>query len=165
MIEELPDVPGLRERWGQSVFSCPYCDGWEMRDRPLAIAGDRKNLVSLAQQLYQWSTALTICGLLPLSSTSDEAAWVRQTGVATKSAAIVTLEGPSLTLKLDDGSTLACEALFLSVPLVFQRATRDKSRAEDVNRWSVRCRRRECARSSSRYGLRNWNCRRPLGQQ
>ncbi|MBC2931485.1 bifunctional NAD(P)/FAD-dependent oxidoreductase/class I SAM-dependent methyltransferase [Nocardioides sp. zg-1228] len=37
MVDELPDVPGLAQRWGRDVLHCPYCHGWEVRDRPLAI--------------------------------------------------------------------------------------------------------------------------------
>ncbi|MGC9497246.1 NAD(P)/FAD-dependent oxidoreductase [Streptomyces sp. WG7] len=33
----LPEVPGLREHWGQSVVHCPYCHGWEVRDEPIGI--------------------------------------------------------------------------------------------------------------------------------
>ena len=37
VVDELPDVPGLAERWGVDVLHCPYCHGWEVRDRPIAV--------------------------------------------------------------------------------------------------------------------------------
>ena len=37
VVDELPDVPGLAERWGVDVLHCPYCHGWEVRDQALAI--------------------------------------------------------------------------------------------------------------------------------
>ena len=37
VVDELPEVPGLAERWGVDVLHCPYCHGWEVRDKPLAI--------------------------------------------------------------------------------------------------------------------------------
>lgn len=37
VVDELPDVPGLAERWGVDVLHCPYCHGWEVRDQPLAV--------------------------------------------------------------------------------------------------------------------------------
>ncbi|MEU5844539.1 bifunctional NAD(P)/FAD-dependent oxidoreductase/class I SAM-dependent methyltransferase [Rhodococcus sp. NPDC047139] len=37
VVDELPDVPGLAERWGRDVLHCPYCHGWEVRDRPIAV--------------------------------------------------------------------------------------------------------------------------------
>ena len=37
VVDELPDVPGLAERWGVDVLHCPYCHGWEVRDRAIAV--------------------------------------------------------------------------------------------------------------------------------
>jgi len=37
LVDELPDVPGLAERWGHDVLHCPYCHGWEVRDQPIGI--------------------------------------------------------------------------------------------------------------------------------
>ncbi len=37
VVDELPDVPGLAERWGRDVLHCPYCHGWEVRDRAIAV--------------------------------------------------------------------------------------------------------------------------------
>ena len=39
LIDELPDVPGVRERWGRDVLHCPYCHGWEVRDQAIGILG------------------------------------------------------------------------------------------------------------------------------
>ena len=36
----LPDIPGFDELYGRSIHHCPYCDGWEVRDRPLAVLGN-----------------------------------------------------------------------------------------------------------------------------
>jgi thioredoxin reductase len=37
LVDELPDVPGVRERWGRDVLHCPYCHGWEVRDRAIGV--------------------------------------------------------------------------------------------------------------------------------
>jgi thioredoxin reductase len=37
LVDELPDVPGLRERWGRDVLHCPYCHGWEVRDQAIGV--------------------------------------------------------------------------------------------------------------------------------
>jgi thioredoxin reductase len=37
LTDELPEIPGLRERWGRDVLHCPYCHGWEVRDRAIAV--------------------------------------------------------------------------------------------------------------------------------
>ena len=39
LVDELPDVPGLRGRWGRDVLHCPYCHGWEVRDRAIGVLG------------------------------------------------------------------------------------------------------------------------------
>src|SRR5918998_793410 len=52
--DELPDVPGLRERWARDVLHCPYCHGYEVRDRPLGVLG----ALHLGLLLPQWSADL-----------------------------------------------------------------------------------------------------------
>jgi thioredoxin reductase len=39
VVDELPAIDGLAALWGRGVFNCPYCDGWEVRDQPLAVLG------------------------------------------------------------------------------------------------------------------------------
>jgi thioredoxin reductase len=56
--DELPDIPGLRERWGRDVLHCPYCHGYEVRDRPIGVLGgtDPDLALHLALLLPQWSS-------------------------------------------------------------------------------------------------------------
>jgi thioredoxin reductase len=37
LVDELPEVPGLRARWGRDVVHCPYCHGWEVRDQAIGV--------------------------------------------------------------------------------------------------------------------------------
>lgn len=60
MADRLPDVPGLGALWGKHVFSCPYCDGWEMRGKPLAVIGGGKAEQKLALMMRQWSEDVTL---------------------------------------------------------------------------------------------------------
>lgn len=39
LVDELPDIPGVRERWGRDILHCPYCHGWEVRDRAIGVLG------------------------------------------------------------------------------------------------------------------------------
>jgi thioredoxin reductase len=55
VVDELPDVPGLAECYGRSVFHCPYCDGWERRDQRIAALGTSKSGMMLALSLKTWS--------------------------------------------------------------------------------------------------------------
>ena len=55
LVDELPDVPGLRERWGRDVLHCPYCHGWEVRDRAIGVLATGPRAVHQALLFRQWS--------------------------------------------------------------------------------------------------------------
>ena len=61
VVDNLPEIDGFRELYGTSVFHCPYCDGWEMRDQPLAIYGNGQRGVGLSLELTVWSRDLVLC--------------------------------------------------------------------------------------------------------
>ncbi len=54
-VDQLPDIPGARERWGTDFLHCPYCHGWEVRDRPIGVVGTGPGSVDHAHLLRQWS--------------------------------------------------------------------------------------------------------------
>jgi thioredoxin reductase len=53
--DELPDIPGVHERWGRDLLHCPYCHGWEVRDQPLGVLGALPGSVQHALLVRQWS--------------------------------------------------------------------------------------------------------------
>jgi thioredoxin reductase len=53
--DELPDIPGVRQRWGRDLLHCPYCHGWEVRDQPLGVLGTQPGSVQHALLVRQWS--------------------------------------------------------------------------------------------------------------
>lgn len=53
--DELPDIPGVQERWGRDLLHCPYCHGWEVRDQPIAVLGTNSSSVGHALLVRQWS--------------------------------------------------------------------------------------------------------------
>lgn len=53
--DELPDIPGLRDRWARDVLHCPYCHGWEVRDQQLGVLGGSPDAVRYAQIVRQWA--------------------------------------------------------------------------------------------------------------
>jgi len=61
VVDRLPDVEGAREMYGRSLFHCPYCDGWESRDLPLAVYGCDHASVGLALGLKTWSADVVLC--------------------------------------------------------------------------------------------------------
>lgn len=61
VVDRLPRIEGMRELYGRSVFHCPYCDGWEVRDKPLAVYAWNKSAVGLALSLRTWSKDVVLC--------------------------------------------------------------------------------------------------------
>jgi thioredoxin reductase len=59
LTDELPDIPGLAERWGHEVLHCPYCHGWEVRDHAIAVVGSGPMSVHQALLFRQWSDDVT----------------------------------------------------------------------------------------------------------
>jgi len=58
--DELPDIPGVRERWGRDLLHCPYCHGYEVRDQPLGVLGGTPEAVQHALLVRQWSPDVTL---------------------------------------------------------------------------------------------------------
>ncbi|WP_310963093.1 NAD(P)/FAD-dependent oxidoreductase [Nocardioides terrisoli] len=55
LADELPDIPGIREQWGHGVLHCPYCHGWEVRDRSVGVLATGPMSVHQALLFRQWS--------------------------------------------------------------------------------------------------------------
>lgn len=53
--DELPEIPGVRERWARDLLHCPYCHGWEVRDQPIGVLGTHPGSVQHALLVRQWS--------------------------------------------------------------------------------------------------------------
>lgn len=60
VVDELPTIPNVRDFYGLGVYHCPYCDGWEHRDQPLAAYGTGPAALGLAFALRTWSTNITL---------------------------------------------------------------------------------------------------------
>lgn len=61
VIDDLPAIPGFDDCYGRSIFHCPYCDGWERRDRRLAAFGRGADVAGLALGLKVWSPDIVVC--------------------------------------------------------------------------------------------------------
>jgi thioredoxin reductase len=84
MHYRLPDLPGLDELWGDTVFHCPFCHGWEVRDQPLAVLADGPRAPVMAQLLRAWSDDVVLLtdpeGLEPDARAAVAAAGVEVIG-------------------------------------------------------------------------------------
>lgn len=71
---ELPPIPGVEALWGTSVFHCPFCDGWEVRDRPLAVHGSGPEAARSAMVVAGWSSDVVLCTDGPARLNGERAA-------------------------------------------------------------------------------------------
>ncbi|PWW59516.1 NAD(P)/FAD-dependent oxidoreductase [Actinokineospora spheciospongiae] len=60
LVDELPGVPGVAERWGKDVLHCPYCHGWEVRDQPIGVLYPKAGGVHQALLFHQLSKDVTV---------------------------------------------------------------------------------------------------------
>ena len=113
VVDELPDLPGLRERWGRSFLHCPYCHGFEERGRALAVLGDTPHhafIATLLRRSYSDDVVLLTDGAAaPVPDVLAEQ------GVPVREQPVAALEGPGGRLErivFADGSTLERDAIF-----------------------------------------------------
>ncbi|MFF2143449.1 NAD(P)/FAD-dependent oxidoreductase [Kitasatospora sp. NPDC058190] len=111
----LPELPGLTERWGLDVLHCPYCHGWEVRDRPLGVLGTGPGAVNQALVLRQWSADVVLLAhTLELTDADRERLAAR--GVRVVEGRIVRLvadDGRLRGVELADGRVVPREAVFV----------------------------------------------------
>ncbi|MGP4022283.1 NAD(P)/FAD-dependent oxidoreductase [Actinomadura sp. 3N407] len=119
VTDVLPDVPGLLERWGREVQMCPYCHGWEVRDKRIVVLATSPQSVHQVTLLSQWSPDVT---LLTQKAPDGEDATrldVRGIRVVESEARRVVVENDRVTgIELSDGSTLGCDAVFVAPTFV-----------------------------------------------
>src|SRR3954447_3306285 len=60
LLDDLPQILGFAEFYGRGVYTCPYCDGWEHRDRPIAVYGPGERCVGLALEMTLWSRDMVL---------------------------------------------------------------------------------------------------------
>ena len=116
VLDDLPAIPGLAERWGRSVVHCPYCHGWERRDLPLAVLLLDDDGVRQAIHLRRFSPDVVVClgNGFELNREQREVLAAREITVVDKSLVGVEGAGDSLqSLVFGDGSRLARSALFV----------------------------------------------------
>jgi thioredoxin reductase len=114
------DIDGLRERWGRSAFHCPFCHGWEVRDRALAVIDAGPTADHRARLLRGWSDSVIVLADGPSQLDADARRSLAELGVAVDERPIAALEGPAPDLeavRFADGTTLAVEAALVAVQL------------------------------------------------
>lgn len=115
IVDELPRVRGLAKLWGKSVHHCPYCDGWEWKDQPLAVYGRGEAGISLALKLKTWTRHVTLCTDGPCGLGRGDRQRLSRAQVVLRPQRIVRLiaDGDRLRyIAFREGEALACSAMF-----------------------------------------------------
>jgi thioredoxin reductase len=114
--DELPDVPGLRERWASDVLHCPYCHGYEVRDRPVGVLGT----LHLGLMLPQWSADVVFFPhRTELSADDREQLLARGVHIADGEVTGLAVEGDALRgVELAGGQVVPREVLFVGPQFV-----------------------------------------------
>jgi thioredoxin reductase len=115
-----PELAGIEERWGGSVFHCPFCHGWEVRERALGVLDRGETGVQRALLLRAWSDDVTLYSDGPAELDTDEAELLRGAGVDVDERPVAGLRGPGEELSaivFADGSERDCGGLLVPVTL------------------------------------------------
>ncbi|MBU2135320.1 MAG: NAD(P)/FAD-dependent oxidoreductase [Alphaproteobacteria bacterium] len=114
VADTLPSIPGLTERWGQSVMHCPYCHGYEVREQRIGVLANHPMAIHQALMLPDWGpTTFFTQGMIAIEA--EQAAQLAARGVALETTPIVEVLGaaPAISgVRLADGRIAALEAIF-----------------------------------------------------
>lgn len=114
MNDSLPEIAGFSECWGRTVLHCPYCHGYEVAGKKLAVLGTAELAFELCRLLYQWSKDLTLYTNGPSGLDSEHENKIRAYGIRIITAPIARIAGAHdhLNVHFDDGTEETVAALF-----------------------------------------------------
>ena len=117
VLDNVPEIPGMSELFGRSVFHCPYCDGWELRDQPIAVYGRGSRALGLSLELTAWSRDLVLCTDGPSGIDDRGRQRLARNGIGLREEPVRALEGSGGVLRrivFETGDALPRRALFFT---------------------------------------------------
>jgi thioredoxin reductase len=122
VLDELPPIPDIEYYFGISAHSCPYCDGWEMRDRLIAVYGEGERGPEMARAMTAWSPHFTlVTGGTRLGTVERHDLEANGINVIEEPIArLIGEDGWLRAIEFDSGRSLRCEALFFDTASVMQ---------------------------------------------
>ena len=112
VVDALPDIPGLAERWGRSAFHCPYCHGYELMEGAIGVIAVSPLSLHHALMLPDWGpTDLLLNGAFVPDA--EQAAQLARRGVSVEAAPIRDIAGERADVRLADGRVLSFAGLFV----------------------------------------------------
>lgn len=119
VVDEMLPIEGFRELWGHSIFQCPYCHGWEVRDQVWAVLALNPMIVSFAIHLRGWTKNVIVFTNGTYALSLEDRERLEKAGVRLETRAIQRLVAKDQHLEaiaLTDGSTISCSVLFAHPP-------------------------------------------------
>lgn len=111
VIDELPDIEGLKQRWGQSVFHCPYCHGYELNQGAIGVLATSPLSIHHALMLPDWGpTTFFINGVF--EPDAEQLAQLAARGVRLETRRVRRIDGARADVVLSDGEIIAVAGLF-----------------------------------------------------
>lgn len=113
--DQIPDIPGLEERWGRDLLHCPYCHGYEVRDQPLGVLGGSPEAIVHAHIVRQWSSDVVyFTNGATLTASEREQLVARAIGIVDEPVARLVVEDDRLTgVELTSGAVVPRAAVFV----------------------------------------------------
>ncbi|GCE51422.1 thioredoxin reductase [Thermosporothrix hazakensis] len=117
LVDELPDIPGVAERWGRDVLHCPYCHGWEVRDQAIGILGTGPMAVHGALLFRQWSADVILFQHTAPALSQEQAEQLEARGITVVEGEVSALEvrdDQLVGVRLRSGEVIPRQALVVS---------------------------------------------------
>lgn len=111
VVDELPDVPGLAERWGKGVYHCPYCHGYELGNGRIGVLATSEGSMHHALLLPDWGSTTFFLNDA-FDPDADQRAQLHERGVAIETQRIERLTGSRADVELADGRVVPLDGLF-----------------------------------------------------
>jgi thioredoxin reductase len=123
VFDRLPQIEGIGALFGTSAFQCPYCDGWETRQAPVAVYGRQGRGFEMARAMTAWTDDIVLCSDGSSRLTTADRTSLRRNGIDLIEEPIARLEGRGGHLKrivFHSGRAIRRSALFFDTPSMSQ---------------------------------------------
>ncbi|WP_343702019.1 NAD(P)/FAD-dependent oxidoreductase [Chitinophaga sp.] len=119
--DELPAIPGVAELWGNKLFHCPYCHGWEVKDLPVALFGNGEMAYEFTRLLYHLNKDLVICTNGPATFTEEQRKSLARRNVTVLEETVEKVEDApgGILITFSNGTVLHKSAAYIKTNIVY----------------------------------------------
>lgn len=146
VMDQLPPIPDIGRFFGTSVFQCPYCDGWELRGKPVAVYGKGERGLEMARSMTAWTDDIALCTNGASGLSKADRLKLQRNNIQLYEQRIVRLNGTRGKLKaieFVDGTSLLRTALFFDTSCTAQSHFAESLGCTFNRRGGIRCGRYE----------------------